>query len=342
MKWTIVVLIALGLISAAAVSLLVSILRYDTRDDSAAIIEVVVAKRAMPAMSVVSGSYIGKDHIKRKALPEGFLTDPSQVVGKVLSVPVVEGQVLTRYCFVTEGTGAQLAAALPYGMRAVSVPVSSHSVMGGLLYPGCVVDVLVTFNLSYADREKGQAISTTLLHKIQVLAVQDTSIVSKPEPDKEGTFDERRARVTSGVLTVTLMVDAKQAEALQLAKDKGQISLAMRNPLDRKVTDLDPTVLSEGRLARLGSALGPSVFATQNENGMLNNPLDPNATAEDENEEDASARLATIFEKARSMAEGRHSPQWEVTVIRGLDVKKEVVETSKTGGAVTEKEEQKR
>ncbi len=36
---------------------------------------------------------------------------------------------------------------------------------------------------------------------------------------------------------VTLLVDSKQAKALQLAMEQGTLSLALRNPLDPATTD---------------------------------------------------------------------------------------------------------
>jgi len=320
MKWTIVILVVFGMISAVATTILVNVLRHGTSGDLSSIMDVLVASRPLPAMSVVTPSHIIKRKIAKNLLPEGYLLDPSQAVGKVLSKPVVQGQVLTKHCFITEGGGAQLAASLPQGMRAVSVPVSSHSVMGGLLYPGCVVDVLATFSLTYTERETGQAISTTLLQGIQVLAIQEVSVVSKPEPEKKGVLDTRRGTSYS-TLTVTLMVNSKQAEALQLASQNGHIMLAMRNPSDKQTTDIAATVLSEGQLAKFGSNLTTTVLSGKNEDGALKN-YDPNL-------------ITTGFE---GITRARVSPQWEVTVIRGIKVSKEVIDTSKDDTVVENKE----
>jgi len=330
MKWTVLVLVVLGIVAAVCATFLVNVLRHEmTRSsDKYANAEVVMAATVLPAMSVVTSEHIFKDKISKQKLPVDYLSDPVQAVGKVLAVPVVTGQVLTRHCFVTEGTGAQLAAVLPHGMRAASVPVSKHSVMGGLLYPGCVVDVLASFKLSSKERSKGQAISTTLLQNIQVLAVQDTSVVSKPDPDKQDTLN--KGRITNvNTLTVTLMVDSKQAEALQLAKENGRITLAMRNPLDKRPVDIGATVLSQGRLAKWGSALAPSVFAAQITGVGIGRDgvADPNSAAL---AGQLNHGLKPTFPSAFSIAESwaERSGQWEVTVIRGRKVTEEVLEIS--------------
>jgi pilus assembly protein CpaB len=316
MKWTIVILVILGLVAAFATALLVNALRTDKQIGRLkGDVEVVVAKMSLPAMSVVTSAFIEKNKVPRAGLPEGFLTDGIQAVGRVLAVPVVEGQVLTRYSFITQGTGAQLAATLPQGMRAVSVPISGNYVMGGMLYPGCVVDVLASFRLPYSER-RGEAISTSLLQGIQVLAVQEESIVTRPSEDKKGK--EGAKKDSRGLLTVTLMVDTKQAEALQLAMDNGKISLAMRNPLDKMPVDIDATVLSQGRLAKGASQLESSVpIARQN--------WSPSDSNQDSNSLDEwnKERLREVFSGPDEWT--RKAPQWPVIVIRGSEVKEEVV-----------------
>jgi pilus assembly protein CpaB len=266
MKLAVIALIILGVLAAVSASILVSTLRTESSGSAdkatPSDVEVALAKRSLPAMSVITSDHVVKRTAPRDKLPEGQPSSPAQAIGRVLAVPVVEGQVLTESCFVTEGTGALVAAALPYGMRAVSVSLSNRSLSGGLLYPGCVVDVLASFKLRSSDRVRGQGISTTLLRGIQVLAVEEDSIVSRKEDKVEKGFG---GRATSRRVAVTLMVDPRQAEALQLASENGSISLAMRNPLDKGPVDIDATVLSQGRLANLGSLLTPAVFAAKTE-----------------------------------------------------------------------------
>lgn len=340
-KWSVIILVILGAFAAICASLLVNALRRDTGTADDSFIEVVTAKRTLPAMFVITARHVDKEKAPTNELPEGYLTNPIQAVGKVLSVPVVEGQVLTRYCFVTEGTGAQLASALPHGMRAVSVPIAGHSLMGGLLHPGSVVDVLATFKLRAGKESRGQAISTTLLHSVQVLAVEDSSIVSKPDEGKEGPLGKKSVRAGNR-LTVTLMVDSRQAEALQLAMENGHISLAMRNPLDKRLVDAHATVLSQGRLAKLGSLLTPSVAAREND-GWLEASEGPNLVDQDvlSEQSESSAQLRELFAGDSSVEYRgtRRSPQWEVTVIRGREVTEEVLDISR-GDSGTQKSEE--
>ena len=333
-KWAVLALVILGLLAALSAALLVRALRTETMAElRGGKAKAVVATKALPAMSWLTSQHIEVKEVPRKGLAVDYFPDPSQVIGKVIAVPVSKDQVLTRSDLITEGTGAQLAAALPYGKRAVSVPVARHSVMGGLLYPGCIVDVIATFKLR-SQEGQGEAISTTLLHSVQVLAVQDESIVSKSsEVEKKAKESGGSSR---GELTVTLMVDTRQAEALQIAMGSGKITLAMRNPLDQRTVDSEPMVLSQGRLARLGEILGPSVFAASSELAEvvdINNLEaggDPNVAIERavalEGQRTDTEHLERLF--GYEGGSGRRNPQWQVTVIRGREVKEEVLEVS--------------
>lgn len=311
----IIVLVFLGLVAAFSASLLVRFSRGQglSGANPASQVDIVIAKQSLPAMSVVTSANISKDKSATAKLPEGYLSTPVQAIGRVLGVAVVEGQILTESCFVTEGSSAQLAAALPPGMRAFALTLTSGAVSGGLLYPGCVVDVLASFRLS--GREGGEAVSTTLLQGIQVLAVRDVTVVSAERPSAEKkTPLGPVASPSSGSVTVTLMVDSKQAEALQLAVDYGRISVVMRNPLDRRAVDMDATVLRQGQLARLGTALEPQVAAVLTQAPLpAVDPNDPNA-----------------LKAVRSPAK---KPSWLVTIIRGQKVEEQQMDIPGTGGA---------
>jgi pilus assembly protein CpaB len=258
MKWGIIALVVFGLLAAACAALLMGALRVSSpaaAETSSPGIEVMTAKTSLPAMTVITLDHVVKEKVSKDDLPVGQqLSSPARIIGRVLNVPVVEGQVLTESCFVTAGNGSLLAAALPHGMRAVSVSLSGRTVLDPLLlFPGCVVDVVVSFRLPRSA--KGEAIAVTMFRGLQVLAVAGESVVSNPNEA------DSKAKGRSSSRTVTLMVDSKQAEALQLVADHGTISLAVRNPLDKKEFDTEGTILNQGTLATLGSVLPPAVFA---------------------------------------------------------------------------------
>lgn len=337
MKWGIVILLILGLVAAACAAVLMGTLNVRSSDsdkEQSNTVEVAMSKVSLPAMTVMTLGNINKEMVTLEELPEGQLVSPARIVGRVLSIPVVEGQILTESCFVSEGTGALLAAALPHGMRAVTVAVSSRAMPDRiLLYPGCVVDVLVAYRLSSRTTE-GQALSTTMLRGIQVLAVSGDTVISNPESQEEGGTKKRSSG--RGTL-VTLLVDPKQAEALQLAVENGSISLSLRNPLDRKIFELEGTILSQGRLAHLGSMLTPTVPHGQgiSEDELLSGD-NPQEQTSSSNNPQTTATADSIFGEnvpvQQPQTENKYkisrSPRWGVTVIRGNQKKIEELDVS--------------
>jgi pilus assembly protein CpaB len=259
MKWSIVILLILGLVAAASAALLMTALSVDSSASEAKppeMIEVAMAKEAMPAAMVITNGLINKEMVSKDELPEGQLTMTSslQVLGRVLRVPVVEGQILTESCFVKEGIGAELASQIPHGMRAVTVIITSKIMPDGiLLYPGCVVDVLVSYKLSKRS-DGGEAISQTMLTGIHVLAISGDSVVSRPV--EEGAT--KKSSSGRGRL-VTLLVNTYQAEALHLAVENGSLTMTLRNPLDKEPVHEEGSVLDVDSIGRKGETIEPTI-----------------------------------------------------------------------------------
>ena len=231
MKWPFLAIVLLGLVAAICVAGLMTFLpaylRGPTPTLKANEMQVVVAKRDIPAMQIVDGESIATKSVPRKEAPLDCFTDSVQVLGKVLALPMVAGQAFTKTCF-AEGSGAHLAAAMPKGMRAVGIALSEHSGLFGVLYPGSRVDILVSYKA-----QAGEANSSILLQNVQFLGVEGHTIVS-PDNDKSGRSDSGRKRM------VTVMVDPDQARILEAAMEQGTLSLAMRNPLDTTLAKVAP------------------------------------------------------------------------------------------------------
>jgi Flp pilus assembly protein CpaB len=204
-------------------------------------VEVVIAKISLPPWTVITNKDIETKVVAKSELPKGKLVKSLQIIGRVLAFSVVEGQVLTESYFVPEGI-RNILSQVPRGMRGITVHISSKAMPDkALLYPGCAVDVLVTYKLSPRDSQ-GEAISTTMLRGIQVLAISDYSVVSNQQ-DNNGIKNP-----DSNKTRLTLLVDPKQAEALALAVQNGTLSLTLRNPLDKDDFDKRPSIVNRRRL----------------------------------------------------------------------------------------------
>lgn len=304
MRMSIIGLVALGLVAAFSAALLMAAvgktpgsMRANNSGDRD--VTVLVAARDMPAVSKVHSDDLEERTIKAKDMPKGVMQDPIHAVGKTLVRPLLAGEPVTSDCFASNNRGMELVSSLPPGKRAVTVELKLSDGLEGLLYPGSVVDVLAFFRFD-RDMKKNvaDAVSTTLLQGVEVLAIDDSTATTAEEEGDTAKDDGALARRKTR--RVTLLVDSRQAEALQLASSQGTVSLAMRNPLDTTQADRDATLLSGGQLASLAEYLGAWV-------------------GEEDSHEVETAPAMPMVAPAPAKPTSKIS-QWDVTVMRGDQV----------------------
>jgi pilus assembly protein CpaB len=279
MKWGIVILLILGVVAAACAAVLMGTLSLKPRAASQkpGNIQVVLASTSLPASTPITIENIDTEVVSRDEVPAGSFAKPLQVIGRYLAVPVYEGQVLTESLFVPKGSREELALKIPEGWRAFSVPITSRAKPDSiLLYPGCKVDVLVEYDLG--RNTAGEAYSSAMFRGLTVLAISGDSVIQ--DPDEEGGGKKSRSR-RSGYI-VTLLVEPKQAEALQLAAENGSLTMSLRNPNDKRAFALDGSVLNRGSFVKSGSRV-PSTVESTSSNGDYEfgqqqwwDPNDPN------------------------------------------------------------------
>jgi pilus assembly protein CpaB len=238
MKVAVICLVVFGLIAAVCAAVLIATLARPagpialTPAKTEQDVDVLIAARELQPMSVIDSTAVTTKKVPKSQVPPNALLNPVQVVGKVLTDRMLAEQLFTKAVFAREGAGVYLATAVPPGKRAMSISLTDWSGMAGLLYPGSVVDVLVSYKTLGLDarRTETELQATTLLQGLQVMAIGSQSIADDEYKDKEAGALAQRGQMNFRM--VTLLVDPKQAEILQLAMQAGSISLAMRNPLD--------------------------------------------------------------------------------------------------------------
>lgn len=318
-KWSIVLLSAFGIVAALAAAVLAASLSAEQIQavvpSEPEDVTILVATVEMKAMTKINADAIESKTVSIDNAPSQYYSDPTQIIGKVLSQPMIEGQVYKKICFPQSGSGLDLASILPTGKRAVNVSLWDYAGLEGLLYPGSIVDVLASFKIS-SSSSLGRAVSTTLLQSIEVIAVENVTIVSNSE------MAEASAQTSSGMsskLLVTLMVDARQAEALQLAMEHGAIALAMRNPSDTEVYHTDATLLSDGMLAQLAEIMDSSVLADEQlDSADVELAAIEPVTDDRSSSDDILVATAQFRESVSSGLSRRESNAWRVEIIRGL------------------------
>lgn len=248
----VIVLVVLGLVAAGAAAMVVQSLQL-LKPKPLADVQVLVAAADLEARTPLKESLVEVRHMPRTGLPVDFLSNWSQVAGKILKVAVVKGQPLAASAFIGKGSVDDLLRA---GMLAFPIHLSRRVTAENLFYPGCVVDVFATFTLR--DQQRGEAVVVPLLQGIRVLGVANETVVSISPA--EGT-DVQARRPSGAEAVVTLEVNSRQAAALQLSMDRGTLGLAMRNPMDQGVNPLEPMVVKEGQLTSPTEGLDPQTLS---------------------------------------------------------------------------------
>jgi pilus assembly protein CpaB len=140
---------------------------------------------------------------------------PNDVVGRVLTRPLVKGETISDQRLAPREAGQGLGALIPKGMRAQALRINEESGVAGFLRPGDFVDVVTIL------REEGGLISKTSLQNVQVIAVGE---------QYQQSFG--RGEGVNKALVVTVLVHPEQVTILALATTNGQVVLTLRNGYD--------------------------------------------------------------------------------------------------------------
>jgi pilus assembly protein CpaB len=176
-------------------------------------------------------------HLKLDDMVEANPTQPSTLVRMVARTPFTKGEPIMISRLANEKDPNFLAASLPKGMRVVTIAVDQVSGVGGFIFPGDRVDVLITHDVTLSQHDefrpdgskvdpKKDAITEVLLSNIRVLAVNQKSAIHGGEPPLLPT-------------TVSLEVSASDAQKIRLTESgNGRMSLALRALKDKDEIEL--------------------------------------------------------------------------------------------------------
>jgi pilus assembly protein CpaB len=238
--------------------------RVDTPEPPKAL--VLVAKQ-----EVATGTFIKPELLTWQQWPEDGIRDGYLVKGKstekdlegaVVRTRLYAGEPITRDRVVQPGEQGFLAAVLEPGKRAVAVPVDATRGVGGFVFPGDLVDVILTIkttvditveaNQGERKEKETRYFGETLLTNVRVLGIDQTV------DNTDGM-----AKVAK---TATLEVTPKQAEKVAIALDLGFLSLSLHS-LARDEADIDGLVSKAGKTAATSYTRDTDVLS------MIGDPL---------------------------------------------------------------------
>jgi Flp pilus assembly protein CpaB len=131
---------------------------------------VVVAARDLDATHPLVADDLATMSLPADAVPVGALLNPEAAVGKLPRAPLWRGQVVLDAALSLDAASFRTGLALPAGMRAVALPISSAAqAVGGSIVPGARVDVIA---VPVAGRAPGGRTTEVLLQNAMVLDVR--------------------------------------------------------------------------------------------------------------------------------------------------------------------------
>lgn len=178
--------------------------------------KVVVATRDIPLGSPLSPDMVRAVDWPSGSLPDGAKSRTEELDARVVRTSLLRGEPVLESKLAPMGTKGGLSSVIADGRRAVTVRVNEVIGVAGFALPGNLVDVMVN---TKDEREK--PVSKIVLEQIPVLAVA-----------QEANRDETKPKVVSAV---TLELTPAQAERLDLARSVGNLSLVLRNQLDKNL-----------------------------------------------------------------------------------------------------------
>lgn len=190
--------------------------------------KVLVAQRALPVGTIITADSVSYQDWPAALVKDAYFVDGeadmAKLLGTVVRYPVTAGQPVTQGTLVAPGDRGFLAAALGPGMRAITIPVSAKTGVGGFVFPGDRVDLMLTQQVKGNDGGDALRTAETILRNMRVLATDqatDSEVV-------EGKTVVRAFR------TVTLEVTPRIAEKVAVAQKIGEISLSLRSISDNQ------------------------------------------------------------------------------------------------------------
>jgi len=201
-------------------------------------VSVQAAARDLPAGTRLRPGDLKPVRFPEADVPKFAILDEKQALDRPLLFPVNTNEPITTAKVASVGGAEGLPSMIDNGMRAIAVPITESSGVAGLIQPRAHVDVLFTRPGSMSD-----AVTTTILHDVIVLAMgrvtESTSAATTPATASQ-------AAAVRTAQSATLLVTPEQARVIELAKNQGKVSLALRNPLDDSPTEADtPTTAGD-------------------------------------------------------------------------------------------------
>ena len=183
-------------------------------------------ERVVAAFDLPVGTFLNSSHLAIRRFPTGLVSSDSlppsrfsELEGTILRSALTAGDTVLPVHVQQQRFGA-FSTTLISGRRAITMPVDAINSVSGLLQPGDLIDLYVSFE--YQRRR----ITAPLLQGVLVLATGTATQASLMHNQAD------RSSLDQGYGTVTLDVAPEDAVKLVAARQSGTITAILRNPDD--------------------------------------------------------------------------------------------------------------
>lgn len=186
-----------------------------------------MARRVVAAHDLPAGTRLGPDNVAVREFPAAMVSSTSlvperftELSGSVLRSPLRAGDPILP-AHTAQAHANPFSSRLEKGRRAMTIPVDVINSVSGLLEPGDLIDLYVSFDY------QRKRITAPLLQGVLVLA---TGVNARP------VADHRPAISGSSYSSVTLDVSPEDAIKLVSARQSGTLTALLRHPTDAGAT----------------------------------------------------------------------------------------------------------
>ncbi len=187
------------------------------------LVQIAVANANLTVGSDIRTENVVLSTIQGATPPPDTFTNPADLIGRVVIVPVLKGQTILANQLAPKGSAAGLASLVPPGMRAMTVSVDENNGFSGMLLPGCRIDILGTLS---AAKNSG---THTLVRNVLVQAIGQR-VTPKVEEGKEPPPPYH---------TMTLIVTPHEAQLIELASVTARVRILLRGVLHNDEPEKD-------------------------------------------------------------------------------------------------------
>ncbi len=212
--------------------------------------DVLVAKS-----DIAVGTVIDQSMVERQPWPQNLLVDNfilgdnagQEVVGKIVRSAISAREPFTKNKLANPNDPGFLAAALPVGMRAVTIATDAVAGVAGFVFPGDRVDLLFSHHVGDEKNTGGTPNAVEVLaSNLKVLAVN--------------VRDNNTSVPAGAPSSLTVEASEELAQQIRLAEKNGVLSFSLRSIHDDKPGNAKPTALKD--LSSL-SVVSPSTLVVR-------------------------------------------------------------------------------